>query len=59
MFDYGDILSHLEEIVESIDHDEVTLTEVQKKLQYLITEIEGSWGEYHDSLGDISFDDLD
>lgn len=58
MFDYGDILNHLEELIESIEHDEITLAEIQKKLQYLVTEIEDNWEEPNSDLEDFTFDDL-
>jgi hypothetical protein len=58
MFDYGDIISHLEELIESIEHDEITLAEIQKKLQYLVTEIEDNWEEPNSDLEDFTFDDL-
>lgn len=59
MFDYADIITHLEELVESIEHDEVTLAEIQKKLNNLITEIEDNWEEPNDELGEFDFEDLD
>lgn len=58
MFDYGDIINSLEEIVDFIENDELTLAEVGKKLQYLITEIEDNWDNSNDELGDFDFDDL-
>lgn len=58
MFDYGDILGTLEEIVESIDFDETSLQEIKAKLQLLISEIEEN-DFTGNSYDDFDFDDLE
>jgi len=58
MFDYGDIINSLEEIVDFIENNELTLAEVSKKLQYLIVDIEDNWDGSNDELGDFDFEDL-
>lgn len=59
MIDYGDILGYLEELVEEIDFEETTLTEIKAKLQHLISEIEDRIGDSGETYVDFSFEDLE
>ena len=59
MFDYGDILRYLEEILLSLEDNELTLLEVQDKIQQLVAEIEDNAETLGDRLEDFEFDDLD
>jgi hypothetical protein len=38
--DYGDILAYIEQIIESIEYEEIDLLEVKSKLEELTVEIE-------------------
>lgn len=57
--DYGDIIIHLENLVESIENEETSLLEVKDQLQELIINIEDNveFGE-RDLVG-FNFSDLD
>ena len=57
--DYGDILSFIEQLIESIEYNEIDLLEIKAKLEELAIEIEDNIeisGEDFDGFG---FDDLD
>jgi len=57
--DYGDILSFIEQLIESIEYNEIDLLEIKSKLEELTVEIEDNVeisGEDFDGFG---FDDLD
>jgi len=57
--DYGDILSFIEQLIESIEYNEIDLLEIKSKLEELTVEIEDNIeisGEDFDGFG---FDDLD
>lgn len=57
--DYGDIIIHLENLVESIENEETSLLEVKDQLQELVINIEDNveFGE-RDLVG-FNFSDLD
>lgn len=56
--EYGDILVYIENLIESIEYEEISLLELRTKLQELAIDIEESI-ETSDSYGDFEFGDLD
>lgn len=56
--DYESILVYIENLVESIQYEEVSLLEVQTKLQELVADIEESIETSGISYDDLGFDDL-
>ena len=56
--DTGDILSHLEVIIDKIEYEELDLKTVYDSLTELISDIEYS-SDYDADFGDIRFDELD
>lgn len=57
--DYENILVYIENLVESIQYEEVSMSEVQMKLQELAAEIEESIETSGVSYDGFGFDDLD
>lgn len=57
--DYENILVYIENLVESIQYEEVSMLEVQTKLQELAAEIEESIETSGVSYDGFGFDDLD
>lgn len=57
--DYENILVYVENLVESIQYEEVSMLEVQIKLQELAAEIEESIETSGVSYDGFGFDDLD
>jgi len=57
--DYENILVYIENLVESIQYEEVSMLEVQMKLQELAAEIEESIETSGVSYDGFGFDDLD
>lgn len=56
--DYGDIIINLENLVESIDNEELSLLEIKTQLQELVVEIEDNAGFGERDLRGFDFDDL-
>ena len=56
--EYGDILVYIENLIESIEYEEISLLELRNKLQELAIDIEESI-ETSDNYGDFGFGDLD
>ena len=54
--DYEDILNYVENIVEEIEFEEISIPEIKGKLQELIVEIESNRGMGGRDLGDFDFD---
>ena len=56
--DIADIISRLEVIIDNIEFEETSITEIQDTLISLINDIESS-SNFDADFGDIRFDDLD
>ena len=56
--DQGDILTKLEVIIDKIEYDEISISEVYDFLTSLVSDIEFST-DYDADFGDVQFDDLD
>jgi len=56
--EYGDILVYIENLIESIEYEEISLLELRTKLQELAIDIEESI-DTSDSYDDFGFGDLD
>jgi len=57
--DYGDILSFIEQLIESIEYNEIDLLEIKSKLEELTVEIEDNIEASREVFEDFGFDDLD
>lgn len=57
--DYGDILSFIEQLIESIEYEEIDLLEVKSKLEELTVEIEDNVEISGGDFDGFGFDDLD
>lgn len=57
--DYGDILVYIEQIIESIEYDEINMLEIKQKLEDLAADIEDNVEASGDDLGGFDFSDLD
>lgn len=57
--DYGDILVYIEQIIESIEYDEINMLEIKQKLEELAADIEDNVEASGDDLGEFDFSDLD
>jgi|TARA_B100000424_G_C22582622_1_gene327400 hypothetical protein len=55
--DITDIISRLEVIIDNIEYEETTITEVQEALVLLVSDLESS-SNFDADFGDIQFDDL-
>ena len=56
--DYGDILVYIEQMIESIEYDEIDLLEIKQKLEDLAADIEDNV-EPSGDFGEFEFSDLD
>ena len=56
--DITDIISRLEVIIDNIEYEETTITEVQEALVLLVSDLESS-SNFDADFGDIQFNDLD
>jgi len=56
--DYGDILVYIEQMIESIEYDEINLLEIKQKLEDLAANIEDNV-ETSGDFGEFDFSDLD
>jgi hypothetical protein len=56
--DYGDILVYIEQMIESIEYDEINLLEIKQKLEDLAADIEDNVETSEDFEG-FNFSDLD
>ena len=56
--DVSDIITRLESIKDSIEYEEISITEVYDAITGLVDDIE-SVIDYDADFGDIQFDDLD
>ena len=56
--DIADIISRLEVVIDNIEFEEISITEVQDTLISLVNDIESS-SNFDADFGDIRFDDLD
>ena len=54
--DYEDILNYIEDIVEEIEFEELSILEIKEKLQELIIEIEDNRGMREREIEDYDFD---
>jgi len=54
--DYEDILNYIENIVEEIEFEEISILEIKGKLQELIEVIEDNRGMSGRELGNFDFD---
>jgi len=54
--DYEDILNYIENIVEEIEFEETSISEIKEKLQELIEVIEDNRGISGRELGNFDFD---
>lgn len=57
--DYGDILTYVENLIESIEYGDITLEEIQSQLQELVSEIEDTVENSETLYDGFGFDDLD
>jgi len=57
--DYGDILAYIEQIIESIEYEEIDLLEVKSKLEELTVEIEDNVEISGGDFDGFGFEDLD
>ena len=53
--DYEDILNYIESIVEEIDFEEISVVDIQTKLQELIIKMEDNRGMGGREVGDFDF----
>ena len=53
--DYEDILNYIEDIVEEIEFEEISIPEIKVKLQELIERVEGNRGMSGRELEDFDF----
>ena len=56
--DIADIISRLEVVIDNIEFEEISITEVQDTLISLVNDIESS-SNFDADFGDIQFNDLD
>jgi hypothetical protein len=56
--DIADIISRLEVVIDNIEFEETSITEVQDTLISLVNDIESS-SNFDADFGDVRFDDLD
>ena len=56
--DIADIISRLEVVIDNIEFEEISITEVQDTLISLVNDIE-SLSNFDADFGDVRFDDLD
>jgi hypothetical protein len=56
--DIADIISRLEVVIDNIEFEEISITEVQDTLISLVNDIESS-SNFDADFGDVRFDDLD
>ena len=56
--DLADIISRLEVVIDNIEFEEISITEVQDTLISLVNDIESS-SNFDADFGDVRFDDLD
>ena len=56
--DITDIISRLEVVIDNIEFEEISITEVQDTLVSLVNDIESS-SNFDADFGDVRFDDLD
>ena len=56
--DITDIISRLEVVIDNIEFEEISITEVQDTLVSLVNDIESS-SNFDADFGDIQFNDLD
>jgi hypothetical protein len=56
--DIADIISRLEVVIDNIEFEEISITEVQDTLVSLVNDIESS-SNFDADFGDVRFDDLD
>ena len=56
--DIADIISRLEIVIDNIEFEEISITEVQDTLISLVNDIESS-SNFDADFGDVRFDDLD
>ncbi len=56
--DITDIISRLEVVIDNIEFEEISITEVQDTLISLVNDIESS-SNFDADFGDVRFDDLD
>jgi len=56
--DYGDILVYIEQMIESIEYDEINLLEIKQKLEDLAADIEDNV-ETSEDFEEFNFSDLD
>ena len=56
--DIADIISRLEVVIDNIEYEEISISEVQDNLKSLINDIEFSTN-FDADFGDVRFDDLD
>jgi hypothetical protein len=56
--DIADIISRLEVVIDNIEFEEISVTEVQDTLISLVNDIESS-SNFDADFGDVRFDDLD
>ena len=54
--DYEEILNYIENIVEEIEFEELSILEIKEKLQELIIEIEDNRGMREREIEDYDFD---
>ena len=55
--DIADIISRLEVVIDNIEFEEISITEVQDNLISLVNDIESS-SNFDADFGDVRFDDL-
>ena len=56
--DIADIISRLEVVIDNIEFEEISITEVQDTLISLVNDIESS-SNFDADFGDVQFNDLD
>jgi|TARA_E500000318_G_C3490725_1_gene184210 hypothetical protein len=56
--DIADIISRLEVVIDNIEFEEISITEVQDTLISLVNDIESS-SNFDADFGDVRFDNLD
>lgn len=57
--EYGDILTYIENLIDSIEYDDISLPEIKNQLQELVAGIEETVENSEDLYDGFDFDEMD
>lgn len=57
--EYGDILTYIENLIDSIEYDDISLPEIKDQLQKLVAGIEETVENSEDLYDGFDFDEID